>query len=64
MIKSHNHDVKGIFDQYNTTLWGVSGGTKSVLFKWDSKMGVTETNIGGGMETRSRNIAMNYIIKY
>ena len=64
MIKSHNHDVKGIFNQYNTTLYGVGNGTKSVLFNWSSKVGVTETNIGGGTETRPRNIAMNYIIKY
>ena len=64
MIKSHKHDVQGIFHQYNSNLFGVANGTKSVLFNWSGKVGVTETNIGGGVETRPRNIAMNYIIKY
>lgn len=62
MFKSHAHRVGGTFNYLNTSPSGVMEGTSDVVIKWVSEY--KDTNNIGGVETRPRNIAMNYIIKY
>ena len=62
MFKSHVHRTGGLFRSYNSGPSGVANGVVNVVRSWDSKYDDTQNT--GGVETRPRNIAMNYIIKY
>ena len=61
-FKTHNHNVTGLIKDYSSTLWGYTGATNNVIWKINMVGGIT--SFSGGNETRPRNIAMNYIIKY
>lgn len=63
-FKTHEHKMQGSTYGYDTNKYGVySASNYAVVTKVLRQKGTTIEN-GGGVETRPRNIAMNYIIKY